>query len=322
MGLNLATMNRLAGVAILPLMLLAILVFSRPAQRERDLPLPTTGVIVVANLRAQTLTFHNLATTRATTLALPGPPHELLEFNGRLYVTLGRADLVAEVDPSGPGTLRLLSLPGEPHGIAERGGTLLVTLDKGNAVVSIDPATFTEVGREPTGDTPHMVATSPHGAFVIDSRDNILRRLEPAAVIAPAGELPEGLAVVGDRVVTADYLSGTLSVFDAKTLEPLASVDVGPGPVRVRALDNRRVLVTVQGTPRLLVVDLIRLDVENSFEVPGRPDGICLSPGAEYAGVASNAEGIVRLLAVDSWRGAGSIPAGGGPGACLWLPSR
>lgn len=322
MGLNLATMNRLAGLAILPLMLLAILVFSRPAQRERDLPLPTTGVIVVANLRSQALTFHDLATGRAATLALPGPPHELLEFNGRVYVTLGRADLVAEVNPSGPGILRLLSLPGEPHGIAERDGALLVTLDKGNAVVSIDPATFTEVHREPTGDTPHVVATSPHGAFVIDSRDNILRRLRPAGVTAPAGELPEGLAVVGDRVVTADYISGTLSVFDAKSVEPLGSVDVGAGPVRVQALDNRRVLATVQGTPRLLVVDVLRLDVEKTIEVSGRPDGICLSPGGEYAGVASNAEDIVRLFTVGSWRGAGSIPAGDGPGACLWLPSR
>ncbi len=322
MGLSLATMNRLAGVAVLPIMLLAILVFSRPAQRERDLPLPTGGVIVVANLRSETLTFHNLATARATTLALPGPPHELLELNGRLYVTLGRADLVAEVDPSGPGILRIISVPGEPHGIAEREGSLLVTLDKASAVVTIDPATLTEVHREPTGDTPHVVATSPHGAFVTDSRDNTVRRLEPATVTAPAGELPEGLAAVGDRVVTADYLSGTLSVFDAKTVEPLGSVDVGAGPVRVLALDDRRALVTTQGSPRLLVVDVARLRIEEQLEVPARPDGICLSPSGEHVGVASNAEGVVRLFVADSWRGAGSILAGDGPGACLWLATR
>lgn len=322
MGLSLATMNRLAAVAVLPIMLMAILVFSRPAQRERELPLPTGGTVVVANLRSATLTFHNLATARADTLALPGPPHELIEFNGRLYVTLGRADLIAEVDPAGPGILRLLPLPGEPHGIAERAGSLLVTLDKANAVVTIDPATFTEVHREPTGDTPHVVATSSHGAFVTGSRDNTVRRLGTEPASAVTGGLPEGLALAGDRVVTADYLSGTLSVFDAKDLGLLGSIDVGAGPVRVVGLDDQRALVATQGTPRLLVVDVAGLRIEEQLEVPARPDGICLSPDGGHVGIASNAEGVVRIFATGSWRGAGAILAGDGPGACLWLPSR
>ncbi len=322
MGLSLATMNRLAGLAILPMMLLAILAFSKAARPAASLPLPADGLVVVANLRAESLTFHHLSSGETTTLALPGPPHELLPFNGRLYITLGRANLLAEVDPAGPGILRLLELPGEPHGIAEHEGSLRVTLDKANAVVTIDPATFTEVRREPTGETPHLVATSPHGVFVTDSRDNAVRRLGPPKGTAPTGQLPEGLAILGDRAVTADYLSGTLSVFDVASLAPLGSISVGPGPVRVAAIDGRRALVTTQGDPRLLIVDVTRLRVEKELEVPARPDGICFSPDGRYVGIASNAAGTVSVFATDGWRPAGALTAGDGPGACLWLPSR
>ena len=322
MGLSLATMNRLAGVAILPMMLLAILAFSRAARPAASIPFPADGVLVVANLRAEALTFHDLSSGETSTLALPGPPHELLPFNGRLYVTLGRANLVAEIDPAGPGILRLLDLTGEPHGIAEREGSLLVTLDKANAVVTIDPATFTEVHRQPTGETPHVVATSPQGVFVTDSRHNTVRSLEPSLATAPTGELPEGLAIVGDRVVTADYLSGSLSVFDAGSLAPLGSIATGPGPVRVAAIDGRRALVTTQGDPRLLIVDVTRLRAEKKLEVPARPDGICFSPDGRYVGIASNAAGTVSVFATDGWRPAGALTAGDGPGACLWLPSR
>ncbi len=322
MGLSLATMNRLAGVAILPMMLLAILAFSKAARPAASLPLPADGLVVVANLRAESLTFHHLSSGETTTLALPGPPHELLSLNSRLYVTLGRANLVAEVDPAGPGILRLLSLSGEPHGITEHDGSLLVSLDKGNSVVTIDPATFTEVHRETTGETPHVVAASSVGVFVTDSRDNTIRRLGPSLATAPTGELPEGLAIAGERVVTADYLSGTLSVFDAAALAPLGSISVGVGPVRVVALDVRRALVTTQGDPRLLVVDVTRLRVEKGLEVPARPDGICLSPDGSHVGIASNAAGTVTVFAADGWRPAGTLTAGDGPGACLWLPSR
>lgn len=319
---GMSRMNRLAGVAILPIMLLAILVFSRSAQTEKDLELPAAGTIVVANLRAESLTFHDLARSRATTLVLPGPPHEMLALGGRLYVTLGRANLVAEVDPAGPGILRLLQLSGEPHGIAERDGKLLVTLDKAAAVVTVDLATFTEISREPAGDTPHIVLVSSHGTFVTDSRANAVRKLGSPPLTAPTGELPEGIAIAGDRVVTADHLSGTLSVFDAGTLAPLGSISVGAGPVRVAALDEHHVVVTTQGTPRLVVVDVSRLKVEKQVDAPARPDGICIAPDGQYLGVASNAEGSVRFFSTGNWRGAGSIPAVDGPGACLWLPGR
>lgn len=322
MILRTSRMNRLAGVAILPIMLLAILVFSRSAQSEKELDLPAAGTIVVANLRAESLTFHDLLRDQATTLVLPGPPHEMVALGSRLYVTLGRANLVAEVDPGGPGILRLLQLTGEPHGIAERDGKLLVTLDKAAAVVTIDPASFTETSREPTGDTPHIVAGSSHGTFVTDSRDNAIRRLGAPPLVAPTGELPEGIAIAGERLVTADNLSGTLSVFEAETLTPRGTVTVGAGPVRVVALDDHRVAVTTQGTPRLVIVDVARTKVEKQVEVPARPDGICISPDGEHLGVASNAESSVRIFATVSWRGAGSILAGAGPGACLWLPGR
>jgi len=322
MALSLAQINRIASLATIPLMLLAILAFSRAAGREPEIPLPSEGTVVIASLRAESLTFHNFATGRATTLALPGPPHELLALDARLYVTLGRANLVAEVDPAGPAILRLLELPGEPHGITARDGLLLVTLDRANALVTIDPRTFAEVSRQPTGETPHLVASGPTGVFVIDSRDDALRRIEPAPVTAPTGGLPEGLAIAGSTIATADYFSGTVSLFDAGTLSAAGSISVGGGPVRVIAIGASHLAVATQVSPRLLVIDVASREIERAIPVPARPDGICPSPDGAHLAVVSNAENSVTLLATESWRTAGALTAGDGPGACIWLPSR
>ena len=322
-AMSLGRLNKFATLAILPGMVLVIVLFSGAARSETaEAPPPATGTLVVANLRSESLTFSALESGRSTSLALPGAPHEMVEFSSRLYITLGRADLLVEVDPSVPAVLRTLRLAGEPHGIAVHDDMLAVTLDQRDGVAMVDPASMSVVSRLPTGDTPHVIASNGDRLFVTDTRDDAVRMLSEPPVVQPAGDLPESLAIAGRYIVTAGYDSGTLSIFDGATLGQVTTVNVGAGPVRVLAVDSSRVAVARQGSPEVVIVAVPTGEVLDRFETPERPDGLCLSPDGAHLAVASNGEGVVAIYAMDAWQPSMLIAAGEGPGACLWLPGR
>lgn len=320
---SLARVNRIASLAILPMMTLVIVVFSRFAGDDgSDAAPPTAGTVVVANLRVETLSFIDLATGGVRELVLPGPPHEMVESGGRIYVTLGRGDALVEVEPRSAAILRVLPLEGEPHGIAAWGDNLVVTLDKANAAVVLDRASLTEIRRYPTGDTPHVIAVSGEAVLVTDSRSDALRQLEPGTHTIRTGGQPEGLAIAGGYAATADYASGTLTVAKAGDLSAATTLRVGAGPVRVTHFDGSRVLVAIQGTSELALVDLAAPKVERRVGTGARPDGICVAPGGGYAGVASNEAGWLDVFATGNWGSSLRLDLEPGIGACLWLGAR
>lgn len=318
--LSITRVNRIASLAILPMMLLAIGVFAGLANRAKGVEPPAEGAIAVANLRDESLTVIYPRDGSRTELLLPGPPHELVAAGGRLYITLGRANALIEVDPYAPGILRTLPLDGEPHGLAELAGNLYVTLDKANTVVVIDRATLSELRRIPTGDTPHTIAASRQGVFVTDSRANTLRALEPAALSAPTGAQPESVAVAGGSVFTADAMGGTVTMASVPGLEGARTFPVGSGPVRVLALPSV-LAVSLQGAGEVALLDF-EGNVKRRLKVAQRPDGLCASPGGAYLGVASNAAGVIEVFLTGPWKRATSYQLNDGLGACLWLPER
>lgn len=320
---TLTRMNRLASLAILPLMTLAIVVFARFTEAgSSKVPPPNSGTIVVANLRDETLSFIDLATGTTRELSVPGPPHEIVESGGRLYVTLGRADALVEVEPDSASILRVLPLSGEPHGLAVWGDNLIVTLDKANAAVVLDRASLTEIRRYPTGNTPHVVAVSSDAVLVTDSRENAIRQLEPAGAVVRSGLQPEGIAIAGELVATANAGSGTLTIARASDLSDPQTIAVGSGPVRVIALDASRAIVSLQGEDRLALVDLTAREVVGRITTGERPDGLCLSLDGKYAGSAANGDGTVHIFATQDWRSVLDFNLGAGLGSCLWLPVR
>lgn len=317
--LPLHRINRIATLAILPLMALAIVVFPRIAQKTAAPVLPREGTIVVAELRGESLTFLDLATGHSRQLAVPGPAHELVTDGAHVYASLGRGNAVIEVDPAGPSIVRSAAIAGEPHGLALGDESLLVTLDSANELLTLDRGTLSVTKRETTGDTPHSVATGPGGAFVTDSRDNRLRKL-PSGETAPVGELPESVALTAEFVVTADNVGGALTVLRAGTLAAYRTIAVGAGPVRVVALAPDRVAVAVGGKAQIAIVNVRTGKVEKRVTVLGRPDGICLNRDGSFAAVVSNEADAVQVFRVSDWRLAGTLSVGSGPGACLWLP--
>jgi DNA-binding beta-propeller fold protein YncE len=316
----LTRINRFAGIAILPMMVLAIVVFSRFSTPEKySAKPPTEGRLVVANLRSESLTLIDVRDGAQRELALPGPPHELVEVGGRLYVTLGRGNSLVEIDLMGFAILRTLHLDGEPHGLAAYGDNLIVTLDKGNEAVVVDRATMTELRRYPTGDTPHVVALSAYSVLVTDSRQDQLRELLPAARTVATGAQPEGLAIAGEWAITANSLDGSVTVARAADLSSPRTVRVGGQPVRVVALDATHALVAVQGADRVLELELPSGKVSRSIKVGSHPDGLCLTSDGHYLAVAGNGGGQVQLFGTDGWKSAGSYSLADGLGSCAWL---
>lgn len=317
-------LNRIATLAVLPLIAFGIVLAMRAGGDEPVAvaeEFDPSGILVIANLVSQDLTIHNFSNARPpVTLALPGAPHEMVQLNGRLYITLDRANLLVDVDPRAPGILRTLPLAGRPHGIATDGTNLFVTLDDADEVVTIDVATFALRDHQPTGDTPHAVVVADGVLYVTDSRDNTVRRFAPGGptVVADAGELPESIVVANGLVITGDADSNQLSAFESETLAHAGSVDVPGRPVRVLATPQH-LLVSRSHDAMLEVLTLPALEHVASAPVADFPDGICPDPTGRYVGVASNGEGLATVLSAETWEPLGALSAGSGPGACLWF---
>lgn len=321
-GLSLARVNRMASIAILPLMLLAIAVFSRSANRDGGTaPALEEGQVVVANLRLQTLSFIDLGTGTRRELALPGGPHEMVEGAGRVYVTLGRADLLVEVDPQGPAIVRSVRLEGEPHGLAVEGTNLLVTLDRRNEVVVIDMASLSELRRWPTGSMPHAIAANGNTVVVTDSKDSVLRQIEPGTQTVTVGQQPESVAIGDGWIATADAAGGSVSLVPGNLEGNVQTVPVGGQPVRV-AIVAGALLVVVQGKDELAVIEPMTGGVDERRTVEPRPDGICETGDARHVAITSNATGAVEFFSVDGWRRAGRVTLSAGLGSCLWVRGR
>ncbi len=314
-------MGRIISMMALPLMAVVIVLASRAVGTSAQVRTPPDrGLLVVANLRGESLTLVDLSGATGTrTLQVGGPPHEMVAVEGRVYATIGRLDRLIEVDPRAPGLLRALALAGEPHGIAADGSSLLVTLDKANAVAVIDRDGLIEESRRTTGETPHAIATFGPEAYVTASRANRLAAQHAGGATAATGKLPESVAVVGGYVVTANAGDGTLSVFTKDKLVLVGTVKLGGSPVRVIALDDAHVAVSLGSSAEVVVVDIARFRIDRRQKVGSRPDGLCLSPSRDYIAVVSNGDDLARVFRLPTWTPVMALVTGDGPGACLWL---
>ncbi len=318
----LGRVNRFASLAVLPVMLLAILAFSPLARRQPAAPPPAEGIITVASLRTDQLTFLDLTRRQARALALPAAPHELEVRNGRLYATLTRADTLVEIDPRAPGILRRVILPGRPHGLASDvdAGVLYVSLDDAAALAALDAASLVEIARWPTGQAPHTIAIARGIPHVAAARAGRVEAVRPSgSVSAPAGSLPEAIGGTGELLLAADYLGGTLHLFEPVTLAHLGEIPVGGGPVRILPLGDGTAAVALQEAGQVVVVDPASRNIVRRLDVPSRPDGLCRSPSGRYLAVTSNGAAALTIFETSSWRVAARYTVPEGPGACTWL---
>jgi len=159
-----------------------------------------------------------------------------------------------------------------PHGLAwlPDGRHLLATTEGTHSAILVDVDARSVVAAIPTqGERPHMVVVDPTGRWAwtanvgsgsVSKIDLVTRTV---VATAAAGEGAEGIALASDgRLWTAANGDGTVRVFDADTLDQLASIDVGGMAIRVELAENHGVaLVTSAVGGRITAIDM------KSFEV-------------------------------------------------------
>jgi YVTN family beta-propeller protein len=123
---------------------------------------------------------------------------------------------------------------------ARAAGATLVVLNKAEATVSlVSLSTGEPVATLPTGGGPHEAAAS-----------------------------PDGRTVLATNYGTREAPGGTLTVLDVPGVRVVRTIELGPGrrPHGVAFLDDRRALVTAEGTKSLLVVDVAAGEVTRVIE--------------------------------------------------------
>ncbi|MFZ5439914.1 MAG: c-type cytochrome [Myxococcota bacterium] len=135
-----------------------------------------------------------------------------------------------------------------------------------DTVTVIDTVKRAVVRQTKVGRQPERVLVAPSGDVYVTHRGSrSVSRLSPEGALVEAtgtvGAEPVGLAMMpdGDRLLVANSMSGTISVLDARTLEPRAELEVGGRPWAVTPMpDGQRVYVTDFADGTVKVVDLDR----------------------------------------------------------------
>jgi DNA-binding beta-propeller fold protein YncE len=316
-------LNRFAMLAIIPLVAVGFFVALRATDANRGATFEGNGVLVLANLRDESLTLFDYESGLRHEVALAGPPHEMVLAGERLYVTLGRSDAVAQVNLATREVERYLVLAGTPHGIASDGARLYITLDSADEVVQLDLDSLAEQARRPTGDTPHAIAVVGSTAIVTNAGEDSVSALGADVETRAAGVLPETIAIVDGRLVVAGNAGdGSLSLYSLPGLAILGNVDVGGRPVRVAGA-GAKLLVSDGQLGRLLVLEPVEggLEVVDRVVVGRLADGICASPDGRWVGTTANGDNRLVIIDAERWAVSAEFPTADGPGACLWLDS-
>ncbi|MEE4661449.1 MAG: beta-propeller fold lactonase family protein [Halieaceae bacterium] len=313
--------------------------------------------LLVGNKSAASVSLIDIPSGRAVATAKTRPgPHEIaVSGDGALAVVTnygtgdapGNSLSIIEVERGETvGTVDL----GEhtrPHGIVFMPGNrkVLVTAEGSGNLLEVDVWAGKVVAAVPTGQrVSHMLAYDPEGrrAYVanIASGSVSLLSMGSRSLLAyrASGQGAEGIALSPDRrwLWVTNRAEDSLSLFDARYLDKLATLPVPGFPIRAEALPDGRVLVTSARSAQLTVIDpegpavLETVDIALAGETPtlfgdafagsSVPIGIELAPDRRRVWIAHAAADAVQELEVDSWRELRVLKTGDEPDAMAYSP--
>ena len=316
------SLGKWATLGIIPVMVIMLFMLNRTVNSGSETAEPPeSGVLVVASLRDESITIYTFGDEPGSQfLSLGGVPHEMAEAAGRLYLTSTEPSQLIEILPGLPGVLRTVDLPGSAHGLAIYEEFIWVTIEETNELLKIELKSLVVSLRWGTRVAPHTVAISETGVpFVVTAQTDNITSYGLVSKEERTGSFPESVAVVGEWVVTGNANGSSLSVFLVDDLTPLGDIELDGRPVRVLAIDDKRVAVSMHGVNKVVIVDLVEGRVTETFDAGGRPDGLCLTLDGAYLAIVSNADDVVQVRSTENWAVAIQIPTTDGPGACLWL---
>lgn len=151
-----------------------------------------------------------------------------------------------------------------------------------------------------------------------------LHLLVPILILAGCAELgqfADGLGLKGQqqplapRIYAANESSNTVSVIDAQTYQPIATIDTKNVSTHDLALsrDGSRLYVTNMGSGRLSVIDTRGLETIASIYTGKRCHVVALTNDNHHAWVANIGDNTVSIVDTATYRVVGTIASGKGP---------
>jgi YVTN family beta-propeller protein len=255
------------------------------------------------------------------------------------FHTITMIDLVAQ---KRIGTIDLGALRG-PHGLDFVDGKLWFTAEAAKAIGSYDPearrivttnvnsGTITVLDKTegaagaPTGPPPG-VRTPPLGA-----QERAHQLPGPPGgdwneTVTAVGKGDEGFDVSpdGKEAWTANAWDGTISVVDLETKKVTATIESKTqGANRLKFTpDGRHVLVSLLGSPELVLLDVVTHAVIKRLPIGHGAAGILMDPSGKRAFVACTPDNYVAIIDLDTLTMTGKIDAGGDPDGLAWAVQR
>ena len=301
-------------------------------------PIPTTGMLLVANKGDHTLGIIDPAEGKQIAVVdengITG--HELAASpDGRrafvpIYGNSGVGSPGTDgrtIDVFDLATRRLvntinLGKPLRPHCavFGPQNGLLYVTTELGDSITIIDPSNLRILGTVPTGQAEsHMLAISHDGKRGYTANVHVgtvsvldLEARKTLAVIHVSRETQRIALSADDRwVFTADQTQPQLAVIDTATNEvtkwiPLEGLAYGTGAT----MDGKWLLVTIPSLGKVAVVDLSSMSVVRSIDVPKSPQEVLVRPDDQVAYVSCHESKKVAAINLQTWKVDKLIEAG------------
>ena len=192
------------------------------------------------------------------------------------YVPLGLENRVMVVDLAAMSPVAFVPVGANPAGIAINGSgnRIYVTNANDSTVSVIDGFTNTELRTVPVGSSPFGIAVNPQGTKVavatLNSGVSIIDTNSYAVTTVTAGASPIGVTFspTGSRLYVSNFISDTVTVFDANTFARIDTIAVAGNPYSLAiSADGTRLYVghytksiTVINTGTRSVIATIPLD--------------------------------------------------------------
>jgi DNA-binding beta-propeller fold protein YncE len=252
--------------------------------------------------------------------ALRGP-HGLDFVDGKLWFTAEAAKSIGSYDPATGKIDRIIGIgQNRTHMVYVFPGTKrIVTTNVNSGSITVLDKTEGAAGA-PMGPPPGMPPPPPGSQGP--------RRLPgpPGGdwneTVIAVGKGSEGFDVSpdGTQVWTANAGDGTISVVHlaALRLTDTIKADV-PGANRLKfTLDGKRALISLLGSPDLVVLDAATHAVIKRLPIGHGAAGILMEPGGKRAFVACTPDNYVAVIDLESLTMVGKIDAGGNPDGLAW----
>lgn len=140
--------------------------------------------------------------------------------------------------------------------------------------------------------------------------------------VIPVGKGDEGFDVShdGKEAWTANAWDGTISVVDLGALRVTDTIKANVrGANRLKfTTDQKHVLVSLLGSPELVVIDAARHGVIKRLPIGHGAAGILMEPNGKRAFVACGPDNYVAVIDLDTMTMTGKIDAGGNPDGLAW----